>query len=81
MLGTKCKSEGLTSAFSGADMARINKATVLLEVADAARRVHFVSQDPPVIKAAKQAGQDLAQAGRSCAAFGGEVAASWRRAA
>ncbi len=62
-------------------MARINKAAVLLEATEAARRVHFVSQDPAVIKAAKQAGQDLAQASRSCSALGTEIRSSWKRSA
>jgi hypothetical protein len=62
-------------------MARINKAAVVREATDVARRVYFVSEDPAVIKAAKQAGQDLAQAARSCAALGGEVKASWARSA
>ncbi len=62
-------------------MARINKATVVLEATNAARRVQSVAEDPAVIKAAKQAGQDVAQAVRSCAALGGEIKASWDRSA
>jgi hypothetical protein len=61
-------------------MARINKAAVV-EATNAARRVRFVADDPAVVKAAKQAGQDVAQAARSCWTFGGEIQASWGRSA
>jgi hypothetical protein len=62
-------------------MARINKAAVLLEVAETGRRINFVIEDPAVVKAAKQAHQDIVQAARSCAALGGEVHTSWVRSA
>lgn len=62
-------------------MARINKAAVVFEATSAARRVQFVAEDPAVIKTAKQAGKDLAQAVRSCSALGGEIQASWARSA
>ncbi len=60
-------------------MARINKAAVVFEATNAARRVHFVAEDPAVVKAAKQAGQDIAQAFRSCSTLGGELQAAWAR--
>lgn len=62
-------------------MARIDKAVVITEATRAARRVCFVADDPAVIKAAKQAGRDVAQAARSCAELGGEIKASWARSA
>ncbi len=60
-------------------MARINKAVVVTEATRAARRVHLVVEDPAVVKAAKQAGRDVAQAARSCTELGGEIKASWAR--
>lgn len=60
-------------------MARINKQAVVNETTQVARRVHFVAKDPAVIKAAKQAGRDLAHAGRSSAALVSEVRSSWQR--
>lgn len=62
-------------------MARIDKAVVRREAADAVRRLQVVSEDPAVIKAAKQAGQDVAQAARSCVELGNELRASWGRSA
>lgn len=62
-------------------MARINKSAVLLDATEAARRVQFVTQDPAVVKAAKQAGQDVAQAMRSCSSLGREVRSAWVRSA
>lgn len=62
-------------------MARINKASVVITVATTARRVHVVTEDPAVVKAAKQAGQDLSQALRSTVLLGGEVQAAWARSA
>ena len=62
-------------------MARISKEAVLSEATAAARRVSFVGQDPAVVKAATQAGQDLAQATRSCAALATEIRGSWARSA
>ena len=62
-------------------MARIDKATVVLEVARTARRVHVVAEDPAVVKAAKQAGQDFTHALRSTRLLGEEVHAAWSRSA
>lgn len=60
-------------------MARIDKQAVLSEATEAARRVQFVRKDPAVIKAAKQAGQDLVQASVSFSALVAEVKGSWAR--
>ncbi|MGY1777748.1 hypothetical protein ACI8AV_17970 [Geodermatophilus sp. SYSU D00804] len=62
-------------------MARINKAAVVHEATNVGRRISFVAEDPAVIKAAKQAAKDVAQAARSCATLGGELKASWDRSA
>ena len=62
-------------------MARIDKAVVVLEATKAARRAFVVADDPAVVKAAKHAGKDIAQAARSCADLGGEIKASWARSA
>jgi len=61
-------------------MARINT-TVLTEAAIAAHRVNVVRQDPAVVKAAKLAGVDIAQAGRSTARLVHEAHSAWRRTA
>lgn len=62
-------------------MARIDKAAVLRQATEGARRVHVVSKDPAVHKAALQAGQDVAQAVSSCSALGHEIQTSWTRSA
>ncbi len=60
-------------------MARIDKGAVLRQATEGARRVHDVSKDPAVRKAALHAGQDFAQAVSSCSALGHEIQASWTR--
>lgn len=60
-------------------MASIDKGAVLRQATGGARRVHFVSKDPAVRKAALQAGQDVAQAVSSCSVLGHEIQASWVR--
>lgn len=57
-------------------MARINTAVLIVQ---AAGRANFVRQDPAVVKAAKQAAVDLAQAGRSANGLVQETLNSWRR--
>lgn len=47
----------------------------------AAHRLNVVRQDPAVVKAAKLAGADIAQAGRSAARLAHEVHSAWRRTA
>ncbi len=79
-LVTKCEA-ALPTPTQEADIARINKTAVLHEATEAARRVQFVSQDPAVVKAAKEAGQDLVQAVRSCTALSSELYSSWYRSA
>lgn len=61
-------------------MARIN-ARALTEAAIVAHRVNLVRQDPAVVKAAKLAGADIAEAGRSTAKLLQEVHFAWRRTA
>ncbi|MDP7704883.1 hypothetical protein [Mycobacterium sp. TY815] len=61
-------------------MARINTAVLIAEVAIVADRANFVRQDPAVVKAAKQARADFAQAVRSANNLLQEALASWQRA-
>jgi hypothetical protein len=61
-------------------MARINTAVLIAQAAVvAADRANFVRQDPAVVKAAKQAWADFAQAGRSASTLLQETHASWQR--
>jgi hypothetical protein len=63
-------------------MAHINTAVLLAQqAAIVAARANFVRQDPAVVKAAKQARVDFAQAGRSANTLVQETRASWRRSA
>jgi len=63
-------------------MARINTLFLAAQVAGAAEgvaRANRVRQDPAVVKAAKTAMVDVAQAGRSVSKFAYETQSSWRR--
>lgn len=59
-------------------MAQIKTAALIAQAAVMADRVNFVRQDPAVIKAAKQARADVAQAVRSVHDLLQEGGASWR---
>jgi len=59
-------------------MARLNTA-VLIQAAIVAERANFVRQDPAVVKAAKQARGDFAQAGHSARDLLHEALGSWQR--
>lgn len=61
-------------------MASIKTAELIAQVAIVADRANFVRQDPAVVKAAKQARADFAQAGRSANSLLQEALASWQRA-
>lgn len=56
-------------------MARLSKESVL----QATQAALAVSQDPAVVKAWKQAGQDMRQASRSTADAARETREAWRR--
>lgn len=63
-------------------MARINTLSLAVQVAGVAEgiaRANRVRQDPAVVKAAKVAMVDIAQAGRSVGNFAYEARSSWRR--
>jgi hypothetical protein len=60
-------------------MARINTAVLIAQAASVADHANFVRQDPAVVKAAKQALADFAQAGRSANTLLQETRASWQR--
>jgi hypothetical protein len=61
-------------------MARINTPVLIAaQAAIVADRANFVRQDPAVVKAAKQARADFAQAGRSANMLFQETHASWQR--
>jgi hypothetical protein len=60
-------------------MARIDTAVLIAQAAMVADRANFVRQDPAVVKAAKQALADVAQAGRSANTLLQETLASWQR--
>jgi len=60
-------------------MARLNTATLVLQVADTAYRLNLVRQDPAVIKSARQARGDAAEALRSASALAVEVRGAWLR--
>jgi hypothetical protein len=60
-------------------MARVNTAVLIAQAASVADRANFVRQDPAVVKAAKQARADVAQAGRSANTLLQEARASWQR--
>ena len=64
----------------GLVMARINTAVLIAQAAVMADRANFVRQDPAVVKAAKQARADFAQAGRSAGILFQETRASLQRA-
>lgn len=60
-------------------MARINTALLIAQAAVNVERANFVRQDPAVVKAAKQALTDGAQAGHSVVVFLQETRSSWQR--
>ena len=60
-------------------MAHINTAVLIAQAANLADRANFVRKDPAVVKAAKQARADFAQAGRSANTLLQETRASWQR--
>lgn len=60
-------------------MARINTAVLVAQAAVVADRANFVRQDPAVVKAAKQALADVAQAGRSTTTLIQESRSAWQR--
>lgn len=59
---------------------RISKITLAGQIADTARRVDYVRQDPEVISSFNEAAGDIRQAARSTAKFGGECQRSWYEA-
>jgi hypothetical protein len=59
-------------------MAHIKTASLIAQASVVADRANFVRQDPAVIKAAKQARADVAQAARSVHDLLQEGGASWR---
>jgi hypothetical protein len=61
-------------------MARIDTAKLILQATDVADRAYYVRQDPAVIKAAREAWADLAQARRSSSRLVMEAGSAWRRA-
>jgi hypothetical protein len=62
-------------------MARIDTARLVLQVTEIGDRANFVRHDPAVVKAAKQARADIAQAGHSTYALLRETRAAWERSA
>jgi hypothetical protein len=62
-------------------MGRINTALLVVQATDVGGRVNFVCHDPAVVKAAKQARADIAQAANSTYALLRETSASWQRSA
>lgn len=60
-------------------MARLNTAQLAKQAADIGWRATNVSRDPAVVKAAKVAGTDIAQAVNSTYALARETSAAWRR--
>lgn len=62
-------------------MGRIDTALLVLQATDIGVRANFVRHDPAVVKAAKEARADIAQAGRSTNVLIRETRAVWRRSA
>lgn len=60
-------------------MAHVNKYKLAAQATDVGLRINEVRQDPAVIKAARQAATDTAQAVRSIGTLAAEVRGSWRR--
>lgn len=60
-------------------MARINTVLLIAQVAINVDRANFVRHDPAVVKAAKQALADGAQAGHAVITLVHETRSSWRR--
>lgn len=63
-------------------MARINTLSLAVQVvgvAEGIARANHVRQDPAVVKAAKVAMADIAQAGRSVGNLANEIQSSWKR--
>jgi hypothetical protein len=60
-------------------MTRLNKALLIAQATDVADRAAFISKDPAVIKAAKQARADIARAGRSTYSLVRESRSAWER--
>lgn len=62
-------------------MARIDTALLILQATDIVDLARFVRQDPAVVKKAKEARADIAQAGHSTYALLRETRAAWLRSA
>lgn len=60
-------------------MGRLNTALLIMQATDMADRTDFVRKDPAVVKAAKEACTDIAQAGRSTHALFRETRSAWER--
>lgn len=60
-------------------MARVNTARLAAQASDFALRADFVRTDPAVVKAAREASRDIAQAGRSTRTLIRESRSAWLR--
>lgn len=60
-------------------MSRINTALLVMQVAEYGSRANVVRQDPAVVKAAHEAGVDIARAAKSTFILGTEIRGAWHR--